>query len=69
MKLGLANVIAAYVWAARLFSGDIVNADEPQEVAFALISLSSFLSKDQIFNLYQEAVADVSFNACKVFHK
>ncbi len=66
MKLGLVNVLGAYVWTSRLFSGDIVNADEPQEPAFALISLSSFLSKDQVFNLYQDAVGDVTFNACQV---
>jgi len=66
VKLGLTNIIGAYVWAARLFSGDIANPDEPEEVAFAIINLSSCILNDQVFTLYQDAVSDVSFNACKV---
>jgi len=66
VKIGLANVIASYVWTSRLYNGEILTYEFPEEVAGTLISLSSFLGKDSIFSSAQQALADVSMNACNV---
>ena len=66
VKIGLINVVAAYCWTSRLYMGDLVNNENFEEVSSALISLSSFLSRDAVFGKVEEALADVALNACKV---
>jgi len=66
VKFGLVNVIGAYVWTVQLFNGDFVESSNLLEVAFAFVSLSSFLSEDKVFASFRGAVMDVRTNALKM---
>jgi len=66
VKIGLTNVIAAYIWIVRLYNGEFGGYENPEEITGAFISLSSFLGTDTIFSNFEHALADVSMSACRV---